>query len=236
MTTVVSRLFADQKTAEQAVTALKLQNHPDANIDMISAGSGAEADMVAARVPEDSAALYAKAMKSGMALVVCRAPFFPAGAARNAMDTMSHFDSVDAGVENENYYIREQPKERLNMDLSVDRTHRYWGTFGYERRPGKVSDAFGARLVYEGSKPKWFGTFAGSPIASGRKFWGTFGTDPVYRGWKAKRWGTFFGSDPVYRGSKPKFFGTFMGEPVLRGTWYFGSMFLPPITPRRGSN
>ena len=147
MTTIVTRLYSDAKTAETAVTALKLQNHPDENIDTISSGSGAKAAMVAAQVPDESAAAYSKAMKSGNTLVVVRAPVVPFGAARNAIDTLDEFEAMDAGVQNENVYLSGGPQGDMMLDLKVDRSHRYWATWGNERRRGRVSDAFGIRTL-----------------------------------------------------------------------------------------
>jgi hypothetical protein len=147
MTTIVSRLYADAKTAEQVVTALRIQGHPASNIDTIPAGSDAEAAMVSARVPEASAAAYAKAISGGNTVVVCRAPVTPFGAARSAIATLDEFDSIDAGIANQNVYVREEPKENLLMDLKVDRTHRHWATWGTERKRGLISDAFGVRTL-----------------------------------------------------------------------------------------
>lgn len=147
MTTIVTRLYADAKTANQAATALKLQNHPDDNIDVIEQGTGAKAAMIEARVPEDSADAYSKKMTKGNALVVCRAPVVPFGAARNAMHTLDEFESIDAGVENENVYLKEGPEGDMFLDMKVDRTHRHWATWGKERRRGLVSDAFGLRTL-----------------------------------------------------------------------------------------
>ena len=112
MTTIVSRLYADTTTAEQAVTALKLQNHRASDISVIGSDGG-QAAMEEAGVPTESAAAYAAKMASGNALVVVRAPFTPFGAARNAMDTVDEFDSIDAGVENENFYVRTDSHEDL---------------------------------------------------------------------------------------------------------------------------
>lgn len=147
MTTIVSRLYADPKTAGQAVTALKLQNHPDDLIDVIEYGSGAKDAMLAARVPNASATAYSNKMTKGNTLVVYRAPVTPFGAARNAMDTLDEFESIDAGIENENPYVQEGPEGDMFVDLKVDRTHRHWATWGSERRRGRVSDAFGIRTL-----------------------------------------------------------------------------------------
>lgn len=191
MTTVISRLYADAKTAEQAVTALKLQNHPDDIIYTVAAGANAEQGMLAAGVADASAASYASAMKRGSAVVVVRAPVTPFGAARNAIDTLDQFDSVDAGVANQNVYLEPAPVGDMLMELKVDRTHRYWATWGTERRRGRVSDAFGVkclspykttRSAYSGTK--YFGSFLLPPISkreprsdsifSGTKHFGDF--------------------------------------------------------------
>lgn len=198
MTTVITRLYADGKTAEQAVTALKLQNHPDDNIDTVSSGSGAQDAMTTAGVPENSAAAYAKAMTSGSALVVVRAPVTPFGAARNAMDTLDQFDSVDAGVANQNVYIETAPSGDMLMELKVDRTHRHWATWGNERRRGRVSDAFGVKCLspYKTSRSAYSGT----------KFFGSFLLPPIS---KRKPRG-----DSVFSGTKH--FGNFLVPLISR--------------------
>lgn len=147
MTTIVSRLYADAKTAEQAATALKLQNHPEKNIDVIGYGEGSKAAMIDARVPEASADAYVEKMTKGNALVVCRAPVTPFGAALNAMDTLDEFDSIDAGVENQNVYLTEGPEGDMFLYDKVDRSHRLWATAETERRHGLVSDVFGIRTL-----------------------------------------------------------------------------------------
>jgi hypothetical protein len=167
MTTIISRLYADQKTAQQAVTALKLQNHPDDLISVIPAGSGAEQAMIDAHVPENSSKLYADKMSGKNTLVVYRAPITPFGAARNAIMTLDEFDSIDAGVENQNFYQSTAPQvDQMLIDLKVDRTHSHWATWGRERPRGTVSGAFGLPLltgyknslsVYRGKK--FFGNF-----------------------------------------------------------------------------
>lgn len=215
MTTVVSRLFADETTAEQAVTALKLQRHPDENIDKISAGNAAIDEMVAARVPVESAEAYNAAMSGGKTLVVCRAPFFPAGAARNAIDTMDLFDTVDAGVENENYYIREEPKMDLYTDISVDRTHRYWASWKFER------EEFGVGTGKPPSGRKYWGSFLGHPLMGAGKFWGSIMHPLTGAG---KHWGSIM---PPLTGAG-KFWGSLL-PPLTGAGKYWGSPFAHPL-------
>ena len=252
MTTIVTRLYADATTAEQAVTALKLQKHPDSNIDTIASGAGAEAAMVEARVPAESAAAYAAAMKSGNAVVVCRAPFTPLGAARNAIATMNEFDALDAGVENENFYETGQVHDDLLIDMKVDRTHRYWGTWKFEieeygvgkkyPRSGRKhwGSLFGTQPLdfagkYWGSflghplmgAGKHWGSFLGAPLTGAGKYWGSFIGHPLKGA--GKYWGSFLGHPLMGAG---KHWGTFAYDPVLRSHPYMGSFLIPPLTKR----
>lgn len=249
MTTVVTRLYADKTTAEQAVNALRMQNHPEGNIDMIASGKGAEDAMIAASVPEESAASYAGAMKSGNALVVCRAPFTPLGAARNAIATMNEFDAIDAGVANENYYETQDVHDDMMIDLKVDRTHRYWGTWKFEieeygvgkRYPRSGRKHWGSLF---GTKPldfagKHWGSFFGPPLMGAGKHWGSFLGGPLMGAGKhwgsffaaplagaGKHWGSFFGPPLMGAG---KFWGTFAYDPVLRSHPHMGSFLIPPL-------
>ena len=219
MTTVVTRLYADKTTAEQAVTALQLQNHPSGNIDMIGSGKGAQDAMVAAMVPEASAAAYAKAMKSGAALVVVRAPVTPFGAARNAIDTVNEFDAVDAGVENENYYVTEDTHEDLLIDLKVDRTHRYWGTWKFEL------EEYGVGKKYPRSgREHWGSLFGTKPLDYAGKYWGSFLGHPLMSA--GKHWGSFMG--PPLTGAG-KYWGSFIGHPLKGAGKYWGSFFAHPL-------
>lgn len=206
-TTIVTRLFASIDTAAKAKAALLQQKHPETTIDVIAPGTNAEMQMRAARVSESAAKAYAKAMPKGGALIVVRAEFFPMGAARNAMDIVDQFEALDAGVENENLYIpTETPRK-----LSIDPTHRHWASYAEGRKRGMVSEAFGWKTVYSGTK--FFGTFFGKPLTGAGKYWGTFAGTPT--------------------GSGRKFWGTFFGSPILKGHPHMGSFLLPPITKRR---
>lgn len=204
MTTIVSRLFADRETAEAADKALRLQNHPDANISLVDAGSEAEAEMIAARLPEETAKAYAAAMSGSQTAVIVRAPDTPFGAARNAIDTMNEFDALETGVENENMFIPDRVKDDLLIDLKVDRTHRYWASSGKDVRRGRISDSFGWRCVYSGKK--FFGSFLTDPLHE-RKFWGSFLLDPLTHG-------HMLPGQKVFTGKK--LFGSFLVDPISK--------------------
>ncbi|MDX1743229.1 MAG: hypothetical protein R3186_06505 [Ruegeria sp.] len=125
MTTVISRVYADEATADGVLTALREAGHPEANFDVFKGDAkGLAEEITAARVSEDAAAVYAKMLKKkGATLVVMRAPFAPFGAARNAQKIMDSVEHVPAKVETETQYIRDQPDMDLFMDQKILRNH-----------------------------------------------------------------------------------------------------------------
>jgi hypothetical protein len=105
MTTVITRLYESVDMARDVAATLRAEGFPDATLDVITT---ADADrMEAARVDRRAAERYASAMAQGHALLVCRAPFTPFGAAARAQMVANATPSVDVGVANENVYIRE---------------------------------------------------------------------------------------------------------------------------------
>ena len=60
--------------------------------------------------PSASAAAYAPAVAEGRALLVVRAPFAPVGTARHAIKTVNRYPALSVGLEDEDVYIREDPK------------------------------------------------------------------------------------------------------------------------------
>jgi hypothetical protein len=111
MTTIITRLYPDLATAKGVVAALEANGHAASTIDIITKASDGSAAvrMAAARVPNDSAAAYEPGIAKGAALVVVQAPFAPMGTARDAIKVVNRTASIDVGVQNENFYIREQP-------------------------------------------------------------------------------------------------------------------------------
>lgn len=115
MTTIITRLYPDLATAQGVVAALEANGHAPSTIDIITASGGsAEARMAAARVPKPSAAAYAPGIAKGAALVVVQAPFAPMGTARDAMKVVNRTTSINVGIENEDFYIREQPSVEIS--------------------------------------------------------------------------------------------------------------------------
>ncbi|MEM9585412.1 MAG: hypothetical protein AAGA08_20080 [Pseudomonadota bacterium] len=144
MTTVITRLYADGKTAQAAVSDLKEAGMRDDMVDMIGAGSNAADAMKTARVPEDAASKYGEKLKGDANLVVARVPLMPLGAARAAMDIVDQHTSVNAGVANQDAYIREQVDySRYTPKLNHDHILGHDLKPGYSEKYGLVTEAFG---------------------------------------------------------------------------------------------
>lgn len=113
MTTIITRLYPDLATATRVVTALKDRGHDDATISIVTKdGDGsALSRMSRARIPAASAAAYAPGLAKGQVLVVVQAPFAPMGTARDAIRSMNRTPAINVGIADEDYYIREEPKE-----------------------------------------------------------------------------------------------------------------------------
>jgi hypothetical protein len=114
MTTIVSRLYESAETANRVAGKLREEGFPDSTLSVIK--DARKKPITEAQVDEDAAAKYVKAMKDGegRALFVCRAPFTPFGAARRAQEVADSEAAIDAGVENENRFVSDEPDiERL---------------------------------------------------------------------------------------------------------------------------
>lgn len=107
MTTIITRLYPDQATAQAAVASLLAKGQSADTISIITAGPTVAQAMKAARVPARSAAIYGAAMTAKQALLVVQAPFSPIGTALTAIRTLNKHPALDAGVRDEDYYLRE---------------------------------------------------------------------------------------------------------------------------------
>lgn len=107
MTTIITRLYADDATAQSVVAALVNGGLDADSIQVIKAADPAA--MIAARIDPAAAAAYAAAMTGGQALVVVEAGFNPVGAARKAMKIVDRTPAIKCGVADENAYVVELP-------------------------------------------------------------------------------------------------------------------------------
>jgi hypothetical protein len=120
MTTIITRLYPDLATAKTVVAALETSGSDPSTITMVTKkGEGSvETRIRSLRVPAPSAAAYAPGVESGGVLVVVQAPFSPIGTARTAIKVVNRTPSLDAGVADQDAYIREQAQvDRLGRVL-----------------------------------------------------------------------------------------------------------------------
>ncbi|MEL6463408.1 MAG: hypothetical protein AAFQ58_00440 [Pseudomonadota bacterium] len=122
MTTVITRLYADDATAKRVTSDLETAGFPTETMDVFPAGTSADT-LMEARVDEASANAYADAMTGGMALMVVRAPVTPFGAARAAMSAADAVTSTRVPGTDENRHISEQMDRDLYIGLSILKDH-----------------------------------------------------------------------------------------------------------------
>jgi hypothetical protein len=166
MTTIITRLYADTATARAAAQALIGRGHGEDTISIVTKdGDGSAADrMRALRVSGASAAAYAPHVAKGAALLVVAAPFNPIGAARDAIKALRKHPSLNAGVANEEEYIRES--------MSVDTSGKVQkGTVFYMSNPHRTGfhgHILGSNPIIA-SKPRNSAIAGGAYIST--KFW-----------------------------------------------------------------
>ena len=147
MTTIITRLYPNTMAAHAVADALMAGGHQASYIEIIDSPSTAA--MKAARVSDTAATAYANAMTSGQALLVVRAPFSPIGAAGTAKAVVGNYDSVDAGLANEDNYVREVARADRFQSIMSDHPR----FFSQDMDPGRcrtrttVFLAFGAKLL-----------------------------------------------------------------------------------------
>lgn len=119
MTTIITRLYADQAAARAVVNTLLQKGQDEDTIEVITRDSlgGAEAAMRAARVPAASAAAYARAMTGREALLVVTAPFNPVGTAREAIRVVNKSPAIRVGLADEDVYLREAARSEFSRNL-----------------------------------------------------------------------------------------------------------------------
>lgn len=123
MTTIITRIYSDEKAANAVADALRARSFPESTFDVVS-GSGAADKMQTAKVGAAEAGVYGPMIDGGNALVVVRAPFTPFGAARTAMQICDAGGPVAVDVPQPNRYAGEDVRA---INLSNKIQHGYWG-------------------------------------------------------------------------------------------------------------
>lgn len=105
MTTVITRIYEKNETADKVVAKLQEFGFTDDFVDVIAGGADAGAQMSAAKVSDAAAEKYAPLVAKGHPLVVVRAPFTPFGSARKAIEIVDSEPSVDAGLDKQDILV-----------------------------------------------------------------------------------------------------------------------------------
>lgn len=117
MTTIITRLYKDEQTANGVAQTL-LDNHfRSAMMDVITSPSDAHAAMTEASVPSGSQAAYAPGLEGGNSLLVVRAPFGAAEAANRVVDAT---DSVDVDLPRQSTYVATDMSAQYNNSILKD--------------------------------------------------------------------------------------------------------------------
>jgi hypothetical protein len=110
MTTVISRLFPDQRSANSVKEQMLTRGFPRSALKVMSASDGAVADKLArAGVATDTAAAYADHVAGGKAVLVVLATYKPLCAARIAREMLAGAGTIDIGGHSEESYTKEEP-------------------------------------------------------------------------------------------------------------------------------
>jgi hypothetical protein len=114
MTTIITRLYPDEATAETVARDLLAVGHPASLITVIPAGANdPEGAMKAANVPGDTAAAVARVLRPGQAVLVAEAGFNPRGAARRALMVVANYPGIPVPKAEADAYVRDDPQARL---------------------------------------------------------------------------------------------------------------------------
>lgn len=150
MTTIITRLFDDQQSADHARERIIFRGVPSRAVNVIdpSMGNDAHDRMEASLVHPSARDTYAKAITAGKSLLVVRTTYRPLTAATIVRDMLSKMDTVDTGDVVDDYYMTDTPEQApsildehpLFLTLRLDKS-------GYEG--GRVSDGLGMRLLSE---------------------------------------------------------------------------------------
>jgi hypothetical protein len=146
MTTIITRAYGDRGKADAAAKALREAGYTSDMIDVIDAGEGLAAALTKAQVPDEVATAYAKKLNEGQAALVARVPFFPIGAAKNAMEIVDKHKPLKVEVPKRDTLVRDETPAKRK--LSVDTEHKLFLSGG--KPPGNtISDVkFWAQKVF----------------------------------------------------------------------------------------
>lgn len=173
MTTVITRLYADEEAARAIARRLGWEGLPARALQVIS-GDGMARDAIAGKmrtagVHETAVSAYSERVAGGNALLVVRATYKPLGAAQIARDVTARTKTIDvAGVVDDHYFadppdkapsvLKDHPRF-LSLDLDPG-----------EYKGGPISAELGIPLLTRGHRNRPLHVYKGGKHVS-RMFW-----------------------------------------------------------------
>ncbi len=150
MTTVITRLYADEEAAQRTARRLRFEGFPGNAVQVISA-AGLDRDTLLSRmdramVPDEAARGYVDKVSAGNSLLVIRATYKPLGAARIARETVASSPALASGVSPEESWVKDPPDHAP----SVLKDHPRFMTLPIEPedyRPQLISRELGIPLL-----------------------------------------------------------------------------------------
>ena len=173
MTTVITRLYADEEAAGATARRLGWEGLPARALQVISA-SGMTRDAIAAKmtkagVHETAVPAYAERVAAGNALLVVRATYKPLGAARIVREVTARTKTIDVGGVVDDHYVSDPPDHApsvlkdhprlLSLDLDAG-----------EYKGGPISAELGIPLLTRGHRNRALHVIRGGKHVS-RMFW-----------------------------------------------------------------
>lgn len=150
MTTVITRLYADEDTAKSVENRLRWEGFPKHTMRVITADGG-DADATRDRlsradVNEALVSEYAQRLGAGAAVLVVYATYKPLGAARIAREIIGKSAALDQASDTNDFYVPERPDHAP----SILKDHPRLMTLPLEPedyRGGPISRELGIRLL-----------------------------------------------------------------------------------------
>ena len=173
MTTVITRLYADEEAARATARRLRWEGLPARALQVIRGGGKARetiaAEMESAGVHETAVPSYSEKVAGGNALLVVRATYKPLGAAQITRDVTARTKMIAVRGVIDDYYFADPPDNApsvlkdhprfLSLDLEPG-----------EYKGGPISAELGIPLLTRGHRNRPLHVFRGGKHVS-RAFW-----------------------------------------------------------------
>ncbi|MEP2641396.1 hypothetical protein [Roseobacter sp.] len=120
MTTVITRLFKDEKTARDAAGRIAFLGVPDRAVSVVAHKNKATPDEVSARlsaaqVHPSAVEAYSQHIAKGCAAIIVRATYKPLTAATKVRAVLTKWDAVDAGDVVDDYFVPDGPEKASSI-------------------------------------------------------------------------------------------------------------------------